>query len=89
MVKTVREVEDSLGKVTYELTEKTKKSREFSRSLFIVKDMKAGDTFTEDNVRSIRPGFGLHPKHLKDVLGKRARTDIKKGMPLSWEFTND
>lgn len=86
MVKAIREVEKALGKVSYELTEKTKKSREFARSLFVVKDVKAGEIFTEENVRSIRPGYGLHPKYLKDVIGKKARKDIKKGTPLRWDL---
>lgn len=84
MVKSVREVEKALGEVSYELTEKMKKSREFSRSLFAVKDMKVGEIFTEENIRSIRPGYGLSPKYLKEVLGKRATKDIKKGTPLKW-----
>lgn len=84
MVGAVREVEKALGNISYELTEKMKRSREFSRSLFVVKDMRAGDPFTEENVRSIRPGYGLHPKYLEDVLGKKARKDIKKGTPLDW-----
>ena len=78
MVKAIRDVEKALGKVSYELTEKTKKSRSFARSLFVVKDIKAGEILTEENVKSIRPGYGLHPKYLKDVLGKKARKDIKK-----------
>jgi len=86
MVDAVRDVEKALGTVNYDLTEKTKKSRDFSRSLFIVNDIKAGDSFTEDNVRSIRPGFGLHPKYLKQIIGKNARKDIKKGTPLDWAF---
>ncbi|MFU0781506.1 MAG: pseudaminic acid synthase [Thermoanaerobacterium thermosaccharolyticum] len=86
MVKSVREVEKALGDVSYELSEKTKKSREFSRSLFVVKDIKKGDVFTEENVRSIRPGFGLHPKYYKDILGKKATKDIKKGTPLNWNL---
>jgi len=86
MVKSIREVEKALGKISYELTEKMKKSREFSRSLFVVKDMKTGETFTEENIRSIRPGYGLPPKYLKEVLGKRATQNIKKGVALSWEF---
>jgi len=88
MVKAIRDVEKALGKVSYELTEKTKKSREFARSLFVVKDVKAGEVFTEENVRSIRPGYGLHPKYLKDILGKKARRDIKRGTPLSWDMVD-
>jgi len=86
MVKSVREVEKALGEVSYDLTEKMKKSREFSRSLFVVKDIKAGKVFTKENVRSIRPGYGLSPKYLKDILGKRATQDIKKGTPLRREL---
>ncbi len=86
MVKSVREAEKVLGEVSYDLTEKMKKSREFSRSLFVVKNMKAGEVFTEENLRSIRPGYGLPPKYLKDILGKRATQDIKKGIPLTWEL---
>ena len=86
MVKSVREVEKALGEVSYDLTEKMKKSRELSRSLFVVKDIKAGETFTEENIRSIRPGYGLHPNYLKEILGKRASQDIKKGTPLRWEL---
>jgi pseudaminic acid synthase len=86
MVKSVREVEKFLGEVSHDLTEKMKKSREFSRSLFVVKDMKAGEVFTEENIRSIRPGYGLSPKYLKNILGKQATQDIKKGTPLTWEL---
>lgn len=86
MVKSVREAEKALGEVSYDLTKKMKKSREFSRSLFVVKNIKAGEVFTEENLRSIRPGYGLAPKYLKDILGKRATQDIEKGTPLSWEL---
>jgi len=86
MVKSVREVEKALGEVSYDLTEKMKKSREFSRSLFVVKDIKAGEVFTEENLRSIRPRYGLPPKYLKDILGKKAKVDIIKGAPLKWEL---
>ena len=86
MVKSVRETEKALGEVKYELMEKIKKSRDFSRSLFVVKDIKAGAIFTDFNIRSIRPGFGLAPKYFKDILGRKAKKDIKKGMPLSWDL---
>ncbi len=85
MVKAIREVEKALGTVTYELTEKQLKSREHSRSLFVTKDMKQGEIFTKDNVRSIRPGFGMETKYINDVLGKKAKGDIKKGTPLYWD----
>lgn len=86
MVKSVREVEKALGKVSYELTEKMKKNREHSRSLFVVKNMKAGETFTEENVRSIRPGYGIHPKYLGNILEKQTSQDIKRGTPLRWDL---
>jgi len=86
MVKSIREVEKALGEISYEPTEKMRKSREFSRSLFVVKDVKAGEVFTEENVRSIRPGHGIPPKYLKIVLGKKAKKEIKKGTPLTWDL---
>ena len=84
MVKSVREVEKSLGKVSFTLTEKVEKNSEFIRSLFAVKDMKAGEVFTKENVRKIRLGYGLPPKYLKDILGKQTTRDIRKGAPLKW-----
>jgi len=84
MVKAVRDTEKLLGKVDYSLTVKKKKSRNFARSLYVTKDIKKGEVFTEENVRSIRPGFGLHPKYLKDILGKKASTDIEKATALKW-----
>lgn len=86
MVKSIRDMEKALGSVSYELTEKQIKSREHSRSLFVVKDMKAGEVFTEDNVKSIRPGFGLKTKYIDDIIGKKARLNIEKGTPLRWEL---
>lgn len=86
MVTAIRNTEKALGKVTYNLSEKAIKSREFSRSLFIVKDINCGEAYTEDNVRSIRPGYGMHPENLGEVLGKTATMDMKKGTPLKWEF---
>ena len=68
------------------MTESKKKSREFSRSLFVVEDIKGGEMLTDKNIRSIRPGFGMHPKFYKDVLGKKASKDIEKGTPLIKEL---
>ena len=84
MVDAVRDVEKALGTVNYDLTEKIKRSREFSRSLFAVENINAGAPLTEENIRSIRPGFGLHPRYYRQIIGKNARTDIKKGTPLDW-----
>lgn len=82
MCASVRIIEKSLGKITYELSEKTKKSKDFSRSLFVVKDIKEGEVFTVDNLKSIRPGYGMHTRNLKDILGKKASVDVKKGTPM-------
>lgn len=82
MVDAVRIAEKMLGKVDYELTEKKLKSREFSRSLYVAEDIKAGELITEQNVRSVRPGFGMHTKHLKDILGKTVTENLQKGTPL-------
>lgn len=79
MVKAVREAEKAIGIVDYTLTEKQKKGREFSRSLYVAEDIKAGEIFTEKNLRSVRPGFGMHPKYLKDFLGKKASKAWNKG----------
>ena len=86
MVKAVRKTEKMLGKASYLMTERKKSSRECSRSLFIVEDIKAGEILTENNIRSIRPGYGLHPKHLEDILGKRVDIDLLKGTPFSMNF---
>ncbi len=83
MVKSIREVEKALGNKTLDLTEKTKKSRQFSRSLFAIKDIKEGELFTEENIRSIRPGFGLAPKYFNEIVGKKAKRNIDRGMPLT------
>ncbi|MFA6963157.1 MAG: pseudaminic acid synthase [Patescibacteria group bacterium] len=84
MVSSIREVEESLGKVNYELTEKASKSRDFCRSLFVAENIERGELFTTDNIRSVRPGFGLPPKHLNAILGKRAKKHLEKGTPLNW-----
>ena len=86
MVDAVRIAEKALGEVHFGLSEKEKASRAFRRSLFVVEDVRQGEVFTAENVRSIRPGNGLHTRHLNDVLGKSAAQGIKRGTPLSWEF---
>ena len=86
MVEAIRVAEKALGKVSYEVGEREAASRVFRRSLFVVKDMKAGEVFTHENVRSIRPGYGLPPKFLKEVLGRRAACDIKAGTPFEWRM---
>ncbi|MCE5205757.1 MAG: pseudaminic acid synthase [Porphyromonadaceae bacterium] len=86
MVKAVREVEKALGKIDYTLTEKQKSSRVFSRSLYVVENIREGELVTEKNVRSIRPGFGLHPKYYKEILGKKANKNLKKGDAFELDF---
>ncbi len=82
MVKAVREAEIAIGKVDYTVTENMLKSREYCRSLYVVEDIRAGEIITEENVRSIRPGYGLPPKYFKEVLGKVVNVDVEKGTPL-------
>lgn len=86
MVKSIRNVEKALGEVTYELSPKTQESKKFLRSLFVVEDIKKGQIFSEKNVRSIRPGYGLSPKYLEIVTGKKAKSNLKKGTPFTWDL---
>lgn len=86
MVKTVRESEEALGNVNYELGEKTKKHIFAMRSIFISKDIKKGEKYTRENIRVIRPGYGLHPKFFEEILGKVSKKDAKKGTPLDWSM---
>jgi len=86
MVNSVRQAESAIGKVDYSISEKQKISRAHSRSLYVVENVKTGDVFTEENVKSIRPGFGLHPKFYKEILGEKANSDIEKGTRFSFEL---
>ena len=86
MVDDIRIIEKAVGHVTFELTEKQQGQREFARSLFIAKDMKAGETFTPENLRSVRPGFGLHTKYYEEVLGKKVNRDVTVGTPMRWDL---
>ena len=86
MVKAIRNTEKALGKVNYDITDHEKSSIVFRRSLFVVRDMREGEVFSGENVRSIRPGFGLHTRHLDAVIGRKAKRDIAKGTPLAWDL---
>ncbi len=79
MVKALRDTEKAIGIIDYTLTEKQLKSKEFSRSLYVAEDIKQDELFTEINLRSVRPGFGMHPKHLPEYLGKPAKRNYRKG----------
>jgi len=92
MIKAIRDTEKLFGKVDYSMTEQKKKSRQFSRSLYVAKDIKKGEVFTQENIRSVRPGYGMHPKYLGDVLGKIADRDYEFGNQFYMdigEVTND
>jgi len=86
MVDAVRMTEKALGMVHYGVDPAEEKSRVFRRSLFVVQDVKAGEPFTAENVRSIRPGHGLHTRYLDAIIGRRARQDVARGTPLDWAY---
>jgi len=86
MVNAVREAEKAIGVVDYNLTEKQIKGRDFCRSLYVVEDIKAGEVITKKNVRSIRPGFGLHPKYYNSIIGKKLKSSINKGSRLTLDI---
>ncbi len=84
MVQAVRSIEATLGHVHYGPNSSDKSSRCFRRSLFVVKDIAAGEKFRDDNIRSIRPGQGIEPRFLEEILGKTAKSDVARGTPLAW-----
>ncbi|MBM3204043.1 pseudaminic acid synthase, partial [Candidatus Woesearchaeota archaeon] len=86
MANAARATEKALGEVNYRLVEREVASRIFRRSLFVVQDMQAGDVFTKENVRSIRPEYGLSPKYLPEILGRHAAQNIERGTPLHWRL---
>lgn len=86
MVQSIRNVETALGNVVYPTDISQIKGRDFCRSLYVAQPMKAGDTITEENVRSVRPGFGLHPKYLPEILGKKVNRDLEMGDRMSREY---
>ncbi len=89
MVNAVRTTEKALGRVYFGVSAHEEASLVFRRSLFVVADVKRGDLFTKENIKSIRPGHGLHTRYLKDMIGKRAKQDIGGGTPLSWDMVED
>lgn len=86
MVQSIRNVEKALGEVVYPTDPKLIKGREHSRSLYVAEDMKTGDIITEQNVRSVRPGYGLAPKYLPEILGKHVNRDLQKGERMKIEY---
>jgi len=87
LVKSIREVEAALGKVNLKISASEKENVQFRKSLFAVQDIRKGEKLTKNNIRSIRPGYGLAPKHYRSILGRIAARDIKKGTPLKWNLT--
>lgn len=86
LVKAVREASSSIGQVQYSLTDKQRKGRDFSRSLYVSENMTAGEVISEKNVRSVRPGFGLHPRHYSSIIGKKVNKDLEKGTAFKLDF---
>ncbi len=86
MVKAIRQAEMAIGTVNYDLSERQIKNRDFCRSLYVVKDIKTGEKFSEENIRSIRPGYGLPPRYYNEILNKTAKVNLKKGIPLKWNY---
>ena len=86
MVEAVRDCEKSIGKIDYTLTKKQIKGKNFSRSLYVTENINKGEKFTDKNVRSIRPGYGLHPKHLKDIIGEKSNRSLEKGERFDLKF---
>ena len=89
MVSKVRDAEKLLGTVSYEISEKVKNNKKFARSLFVCENVKKGETITKENIRSIRPGYGLHPKYYYEILGKTFSKDIELGEPLRKKMINE
>lgn len=86
LVQSIRNTEKAMGDIVYPMSPTSIKGREFSRSLYVAEDIKAGEIITEQNVRSVRPGFGLHPKYLNELLGKKVNQDLTKGTPMKLEY---
>ena len=89
MVESVRIAEECMGELSYELTEKQKINRQFSRSLYVSCDIKKGEVFSESNIKSVRPGYGIHPKHYNEIIGKKSKRDLEMGDRLSFNDIYD
>lgn len=89
MVQDVRQAECAVGKVKYGVSKQEEANLAFRRSVFCVKDIKKGETITEENVRIIRPGQGLHPRYFGEILGKTAAREMERGTPMRWEYINE
>jgi len=89
MVKAVRDTEQAIGIVDYALTKKQRSGRDFSRSLYVTSDVKEGELISEENVRSIRPGFGMHPKYFSQLAGKKFKRNVLKGERMSWDLIEE
>ncbi|MCK9412232.1 MAG: pseudaminic acid synthase [Prolixibacteraceae bacterium] len=89
MVNSVRDLEQALGKSEIAISEKVELSRQFARSLYVVQDVKKGEVFTDQNFRSIRPGYGIKPKYYYDIVGKTARANIERGTRLTWDLISE
>ena len=89
MVSKVRDAEKLLGTVSYEISDKVKNNKKFARSLFVCENVKKGDTITKENIRSIRPGYGLHPKYYDEILGKTFSEDVQRGEPFNKNMVDE
>ncbi|SDK53575.1 N-acetylneuraminate synthase [Maridesulfovibrio ferrireducens] len=85
MVVSIRNAEKALGKVQYQITEKEKAGRVFRKSIFACKDILKGESLSADNIKCVRPGYGLHTRHFEEIMGKKALNDIRLGTPISWD----
>jgi pseudaminic acid synthase len=89
LVQDIRDLEKSMGKVNYEIGDKEKENKVFKRSIYVVKDIKKGEKFTKENVRVIRPGYGLHPRYYEEILGKSANQNIERGIAFKEGFYDE
>ena len=86
MVNKIRDLEDAMGVNNYKLSTKVLKNKQFARSLYLVKNVQKGDIVSLENTKSIRPGYGMHPKYFKEILGKKFAKDVERGTPLSFDL---